>query len=147
MVTSSHDQEPHWYKRNHQPAHNTPKNAKAFHVVQASSVFLLLFPLKLGAVLLHVASFPAEITLATEATLCSHSTKLQRSIPTVLTVGILPPLLMLWLLWHRRKRSLPRARKPHGTVSTVGKLHCGTEHNRPKVLVVLSYRCQLVQVE
>ena len=39
-------------------------------------------------------SLPAEITLATEATLRSSSTKLHRSVPTISTL-IVPPLLML----------------------------------------------------
>ena len=67
-------------------------------------------------------SLPAEITLATEATLRSSSTKLHGSILTILTM-VLPPLLILWPLWYMGKQMLPRARKPHGTVSTVSELH------------------------
>ena len=80
--------------------------------------------------MIHVASFPAEVTLATETTLHSRSTKLHRSIPTVLTVGILPSLLMLRTLQNMCKQLLPRARKPHGTVSTVSELHHGADIRR-----------------
>ena len=122
MVTFGYDQEPHWYKRDLEPAHNAPQMSQLFYVVQASSVFLLLFTFKLGTVMLHVPSLPAEITLATEATLRSSSTKLHGSIPTILTM-VLPPLLILWSLWYMSKRTLPQPGKPHGTVSTVSELH------------------------
>ena len=72
--------------------------------------------------MLHMPSLPTEITLATEATLCSSSTKLHGSIPTIPTV-VLPSLLILRSLWYMGKRLLPRPGEPHGTVSTVSKLH------------------------
>ena len=80
--------------------------------------------------MLHMGSFPAEVTLAMETTFRSHSTKLYGSIPTVSTMGILPLLLMLQSLWYMSKQSLPRARKLHGTVSTVSELHCGADIGR-----------------
>ena len=62
-------------------------------------------------------------------TLPSSSTKLHGSIPTIPTM-VLPPLLILWLLWYMCKRMLPQPGEPHGTVSTVSELHCRADIRR-----------------
>ena len=75
--------------------HTTPLRRHSFHTwCRRQAFFDCCFPLKVGTVMLHMPSLPAEITLAMEATLRSSSTKLHRSVPTISTL-IVPSLLML----------------------------------------------------
>ena len=91
-------------------------------MVQASSVFLLLLPLELGAVMLHMPCLTTKVALAMETSLRSSRTKLHGSIPTI-PIMVLSPLLIVRPLRYMGERPLPRPRKPHGTVSTVSQLH------------------------
>ena len=96
--------------------------------------------------MLHMPSLPAEITLAMEATLCSSSTKLHGSIPTIPTM-VLPSLLILWSLRYMGKRPLPRTGEPHGTVSTVSKLHRSADVRRvAKHDMLLNVTLQSMQI-